>query len=327
MIPTPTHDQLEALLSLAGPADDGAAATGGTIEWAFTGTEDQFDYLADGESVELKYTIRVTDPHGGDHDEQTVTVTITGTNDAPEITTGPVSIALTELSEAAGNVGDNAFTNTVGGDGPTLSGNWPSRMSTSPTLGHTFTVEVVETPSTGTPTIPTLNPRPAGGAARPCRLATTGEAATGGTIAWAFAGTEDQFDYLAAGESVELKDIRSGSPNLCMATHDEQTVTVTITGSNDAPVITAAVGEDDGSITEGSVLTDSGTISFADVDLTDRPTAAVTASSFAALAQDGTTSFDLTEDQQLAFAEAFDIAPGDGSANDGTIDWDYDSAR
>lgn len=49
------------------------------------------------------------------------------------------------------------------------------------------------------------------------------------------------------------------------------TVTVTVTGTNDAPITTAV--DVIGAITEGSTLTDSGSITFTDVDTTDRPTA------------------------------------------------------
>ena len=61
--PALTSAQLEALLSLAGSSDEGATGTDGTIAWTFNGTEDQFDYLALGESVKLVYTVQVTDQH------------------------------------------------------------------------------------------------------------------------------------------------------------------------------------------------------------------------------------------------------------------------
>ena len=51
----------------------------------------------------------------------------------------------------------------------------------------------------------------------------------------------------------------------------EQVVTITITGANDAPVVTGAV--DTGTVTEGSlpVMAADGTIDFGDVDLDRRP--------------------------------------------------------
>ena len=43
-----------------------------------------FDYLADGETVTLTYTVEVDDHHGG-VTSQDVVVTVNGSNDAPEI--------------------------------------------------------------------------------------------------------------------------------------------------------------------------------------------------------------------------------------------------
>ena len=52
---------------------------------------------------------------------------------------------------------------------------------------------------------------------------------------------------------------------------DTQNVTIDITGSNDAPVITPV--DVTGSITEGGTLSETGSITFTDLDLTDLPTA------------------------------------------------------
>ena len=57
-----------------------------------------FDYLDDGESLTLTYTVRATDDSGA-FDDQTVTITITGTNDAPVITVGAGDSAAETLAE------------------------------------------------------------------------------------------------------------------------------------------------------------------------------------------------------------------------------------
>ena len=56
----------------------------GTINWDYTITEGELDFLAAGETVTVVYTITVDDGNGGT-DTQDVTVTITGANDAPVI--------------------------------------------------------------------------------------------------------------------------------------------------------------------------------------------------------------------------------------------------
>ena len=50
-------------------------------------SREAFDYLDDGETLTLTYTVRATDDSAA-IDDQTVTITITGTNDAPVITVG-----------------------------------------------------------------------------------------------------------------------------------------------------------------------------------------------------------------------------------------------
>ena len=100
-----------------------------------------------------------------------------------------------------------------------------------------------------------------------------------------------------------------------------QDVTVVITGSNDVPTLTATdVG---GVILEGTTLSDSGSIAFADLDLTDRPTATEATKSVTALKADGTSALTLTDGQQQAIEDAFSISAAGGNTNDGTINWTY----
>lgn len=59
--------------------------TVGTINWSFDSGVEAFDYLSDGEYLELVYTIEAKDTSDA-IDTQTVTVRILGTNDKPVIT-------------------------------------------------------------------------------------------------------------------------------------------------------------------------------------------------------------------------------------------------
>src|SRR5207237_1197675 len=94
-----------------------------------------------------------------------------------------------------------------------------------------------------------------------------------------FAVADGALDFLAAGQTltqsydVTLADGHGGSAS--------QTVTISITGSNDAPVIS---GHSDGAVSElaasaGSSTLDtaSGSVSFTDLDLTDTHSATVAA--------------------------------------------------
>ncbi|MEO2017324.1 MAG: VCBS domain-containing protein [Fuerstiella sp.] len=97
-------------------------------------------------------------------------------------------------------------------------------------------------------------------------------------------------------------------------------VTITITGSNDAPVITPV--DVAGTILEGTTLTDSGSVTFADVDLTDLPVGTEATSSVTAVAQGG-GALVLTAAQQADIEAAFSITNAAGNTNDGTVTWDY----
>src|SRR6202030_1437988 len=90
---------------------------------------------------------------------------------------------------------------------------------------------------------------------------------TGGSVSWSYTVADDATDYLAAGQTkvehftVTVDDGNGGTKS--------QDIAVTITGTNEAPVITAHT---DGAVTEDATtpnLTSTGTVSFTDVDLTD----------------------------------------------------------
>src|SRR5262249_24809957 len=78
-----------------------------------------FNFLAEGETLVLKYTLKATDS-AADHltDTQVVTITITGSDDAPDITGSQISAARTETDttlSATGtlNVVDADLSDTV----------------------------------------------------------------------------------------------------------------------------------------------------------------------------------------------------------------------
>ena len=98
-----TLADLEAMFSIdpLAPATviDGLAGnTTGTLDWHFDSAATTFDFLADGESLVLTYTVQVTDDSatGNDTNTNTVTITIGGTNDQPTISADTASIAETD---------------------------------------------------------------------------------------------------------------------------------------------------------------------------------------------------------------------------------------
>ena len=220
--------------------------TGGVITWNYSVAASAVEFLAAGETKVETFTFNVLDGHGGST-QRTVTVTITGTNDAPiiagELFTGGVA-----------ELGSNVDTGSIGTSG--------TFNFDDADLTDTHNVSFVPVGTTlGTLSVLSIT-----------------DSATGagpGTVSWTYTvNAAAVAAYLAVGETkvedftVTVTDI-NGAP-----LNDTATVRVTITGSNDTPIITAAV--DSGAVTENGTTVANGTIDFADVDLTDSHTVGAT---------------------------------------------------
>ena len=71
----------------------------GVIAWSYSVDDSAVDYLAAGQEVTETFTVTVNDQNGGTVD-QTVSFTITGTNDAPTVSAATdVTGAVTELAD------------------------------------------------------------------------------------------------------------------------------------------------------------------------------------------------------------------------------------
>lgn len=183
-------------------------ATSASLNWSFDSLGEAFDFLgAPSDDSRLTYTVRVTDSQGAS-DTQLVSIILRGTNDAPVLTVEAVSAGVTEL-------GSNVDTGTI---------------ATSGTIGFTDVDRtdnahvVAVTPGAGV--LGTLS-------------ATKAASSVGGAtgqIAWNYVVDAADVAYLAAGETrtesftVTLSDRATGGLT------DTATVSVTVTGANDAPV-------------------------------------------------------------------------------------------
>ena len=68
----------------ASVADDTAADTSGQVEWHFDVPDSALDHLAQGQTIQQKYDLILEDNHSGATTKE-ITITLTGTNDAPVI--------------------------------------------------------------------------------------------------------------------------------------------------------------------------------------------------------------------------------------------------
>ncbi|UQD73856.1 FecR domain-containing protein [Bradyrhizobium japonicum] len=148
-----------------------------------------------------------------------------------------------------------------------------------------------------------------------------------GSAVWTYTVPDHVFDFLAAGETLTLTYMVRVDNNFAVS--PETTVipiTITITGTNDKPVITTSVPvitfEGGTSVPGGPLTSDvptTGTLSFNDVDLTDKHTVSVALTS--ATLPDGTVPPGPLAAFQAAMSVA--IAAGADSTGDGTgtINW------
>ncbi|QSR78360.1 retention module-containing protein [Aeromonas hydrophila] len=189
---------------------------GGT--WTYNVDNSKVQYLGEGETKVETFVVKSVD--GTEH---TVTITITGVNDAAVIT-GSDTGAVTE-------------------------------DETNPTLTETGTLSVTDVDGADEAKFLAGNGTPSAGALGSLSITETG--------AWTYNVDNSKVQYLGEGET------KVESFTVASVDGTEHTVTITITGVNDAAVIT---GTDSGAVTEDAspdVLTDSGTLTVTDVDGAD----------------------------------------------------------
>lgn len=289
----------------------------GLLDWQFKLPDHLFDFLAHGETLTLTYDVTVTDNNGASSTQQ-VTVQVGANNDKPVITVAgsDFSAAVREdVDVAAGDVlkdtGLVTFTDTD--------------------LSDTHTVHVSYTGAVGGNggTVSSA----LGGAGGALLTALTVPAAALGagnhSFNWDFALDNQLVQYLAVGETITVTYAITVSDN-SNGTNDTsvpQTVTVTITGTNDEPTITSSLTDASAIVPElpnltGSAVLDAagGTVTFGDADLTDTHQITQSATNFV-WSGGGLTP---TQIADLTAASARTLTPHDSTGTgNGSIDWTY----
>ncbi|MDP9911823.1 VCBS repeat-containing protein [Variovorax boronicumulans] len=229
---TPVGSVLGSLTAVKN-ADTTGTGTGGQLTWTYTVNATAVEYLAAGQTRVESFTITVNDQHGGIVTRQ-IDVTITGTNDAPTIGAADAAAAVTE-DAATPTLSDSG---TITFDDVDLSDAHGVSVAAGPgnTLGGVLTAGVSD--------------------------AATG--ASDGTVSWNYSVANAATQHLAQGQTatetftVSIDDGHGGTVN--------QQITVTVTGTNDVPVIggvaSGAVSED----ASTPNLSTSGALTIADVD-------------------------------------------------------------
>ena len=336
------YQALKAMLNLSASSNlDANSPDGTSFNWTFTSGatgDSAFDFLREGETLILTYTIKAADNSGATGSDKssattsTVTVTITGTNDTLSISNGADTVSLTETDTkltaiSSMTVTDIDLTDTVSVGVTSVaigSGSFAGTVPTALTDSENAVLKAMMSVTAGNL------------AANP----------TDGTnFDWTFtSGTSGDraFQFLAKDETLVLVYTITVTDNSGTSsgevTTTTSTVTVTITGTNDVPTIEAtnvagAVTEDGTTIANnpnttaienGAYLTDSGSIDFADLDLTDKSLVTVSHVVNAVISTTGSVSTELATALQN-LTDTFKISgTGVGSdAHSGTVNWSF----
>ncbi len=220
--------------------DTTGTGSGGQLTWTYTVAASAVEYLAIGETRVESFTITVSDQKGSLVTKQ-IDVTITGTNDAIVVNTQKLTGAITEQVTPSGNLSDTGTITFSDVDLTDVHTVTPTGTAVGSVLGSLSAVKNSDTTGSG----------------------------SGGQLTWTYSVAASAVEYLAAGQTkVESFDISVADGNGSVLV---KRIDVTITGTNDAPVITAEqlTGAVTELVTAVGNLSDSGSIDFSDVDLTD----------------------------------------------------------
>src|SRR5262249_5075694 len=189
-----------------------STGTTGSIATTFSAPDNTFDFLAAGETLTITYNVTVTDNTGVSL-TQPVTITVTGSNDAPVLAadvSGPHT-----TTQAVQTSGTLTFTDVDLSD------------------HHTVSTSVVSTTWSGA-TPPSGIDAVLAGALSATTADSTGSGS--GLIVFTF-GAADALDFLAAGQKLTITyNVTVTDNNGASST---QPVKITVIGTNDAPVITS----------------------------------------------------------------------------------------
>ncbi|AFY20183.1 VCBS domain-containing protein [Pseudomonas sp. UW4] len=224
------------------PVSEAANAANGSVQWTYNLSNGAAQYLAQGQTVTETYLVTISDGHGSTV-TQNVTITITGTNDGPTVTAAEIeSGAVTE-------------------DGTTVASG--SFAFGDVDLADDAHVATVSAPAGALGTlVATVNDE------------STGDAA--GSVGWTYTLNNSAAQYLAEGQTkTEVFTVTLTDDFGATVT---KAVTITLTGTNDQP--TLSIDDTTGAMNEGNgtaTLSDSGALSFADLDSNDIVTVSQTA--------------------------------------------------
>ena len=196
--------------------------SGGAIGFTYSAADHTFDFLAQGETLTVTYDVTV-----GGVTKQAI-ITVIGTEDAPVITSTAQVATITEIADGAAgeNTAPHTATGAVTFNDVDLSDIETSKITNtqvSATLANGYTLTTAQHDAlVNAFSIGSASHNPASG---------------DGSIAWQYSINDSALDFLGAHDVVQLTyTVQVDDGNGGIKTQD---VTITVHGTEDAPVITS----------------------------------------------------------------------------------------
>jgi VCBS repeat-containing protein len=318
-----TAQQLTQIAAVEAALDVTPAAgnnNNGSVAWTYNIADAKFGFLTPGETLTLNYVAEVDTNYAPANTAvfTPIAITITGLI-LPTIAT--TSGAFTELPASSNSVMDHAggtitFTDSdvtarpiVTAEFTSFSYQDSSHHDITATLSAQQLFDIAAVESSLTLTAPASN-------------------GNDGSLAWSYDVQNSAFNFLGDDDQLTLtytatvSDGHGGSVT--------EPLTVTITGIDNAPTLEATNGAfaELPSSSNSTIDHAGGTLTFSDVDLTDRP---AVNSHFSSFAYQDASHHDITSSlssQQLADIKAVEasltLTPLASNTNDGVVSWSYD---
>jgi VCBS repeat-containing protein len=303
----------------------------GTATWTYNIADGAFDFLAVGETLTLTYLARVDNNYAPSNETTFVpfTIVITGTNDKPTI-----SATAGEITERIGT--GNATIDTITGTITFADVDLTDRPVVSTAISETnpFTYRDAQ----GNDITATLTPEQLAAILAtevPLSVVQNASNTHAGSATWTYSIEDSKFDFIAEDETLTLNYVATVDDGHGGVVSTVITVTikgadVVVVGTNDEPTVTAtsdAFAELSNSTGVGAFRVAAGTITFADVDLTDRPVASAAFGTFSYqnASHVNVTSL-LTATQLAAIANVevpLAVVQAAGNTNNGSASWSY----
>jgi hypothetical protein len=222
------------------PTPDPGNNNNGSATFTFGFADKNFDFLAAGETLTLTYRVKVEDNFAANNEATflTFTITITGTNDVPVITTSAPALAFTGDHEVV--AGFLSAKDPVTGNPVPTSGTLAFK---DPDLTDTHSVKVaLATPAWSGGTVPP-GPLAAFEAALTASIGTDSTGTGNGTINWQLAALPDYLaDFLPKGETLTLTYTITVTDSLGATAIQHVTITITHTTPPDVAWIHSTGG-------------------------------------------------------------------------------------